>query len=448
MSQDLIDIFGELNCPLINDIDLDSLSLIDFARLLNWISLQLNFFSKTDSLVNLIKDESDLDSLRIELNSLLSELGSIHMNTSVDDVANRHMILHSLAGDLLAARANYVKKIDENLDVFTDRLNPKNDMQIINNCLSIPKTPNQTKDIKTYFQTVRQRLDKSPLKYQDEDSLLLPNNARLTTTQWAELKLLNEQLANEYALRREMLLRRADMTVGSFYWNREKTGDTDEKIIKQIYQEKRKGWSSKPQVTLSHALAARNSDCDSLINKRISVSHANCIIEAKQIGKANTGLQQRLQLHKFLIGAVPDRGGRPYEKPPPPKETFSQQQSQRENRGGRGGGNRGGRGGNRGGHDDNRRQQQTYNNTNQYNQNQNRYNDNYGGGRIQNAGWQQQQQQQQQGGYYQDNRNYDDQRGGNSYHHQHYRGGGRDGYHRGGGGGGYHRAGGRSGGRY
>lgn len=55
MSQDLIDIFGELNCPLINDIDLDSLSLIDFARLLNWISLQLNFFCKTDSLVNLIK---------------------------------------------------------------------------------------------------------------------------------------------------------------------------------------------------------------------------------------------------------------------------------------------------------------------------------------------------------------------------------------------------------
>ncbi|OTF75530.1 hypothetical protein BLA29_010764, partial [Euroglyphus maynei] len=179
MSQDLVDIFGELNCQPIKDIDLDGLSLIDFAH------------------------ESDADSLRIELNSLLSELGSIHNNTGIDIVASRHMILHSLAGDLLAARVNYVKKFDENLDVFTDKLNPKNDIQIINNCLSIPKASNQLKNIKTYFQTVRQRLDKSPLKYQDEDSLLLPNGGRLTKAQWAELKRLNEQLANEYALRRE-----------------------------------------------------------------------------------------------------------------------------------------------------------------------------------------------------------------------------------------------------
>ncbi|KAH9426044.1 Protein fam98a [Dermatophagoides pteronyssinus] len=426
MSHDLIDIFGELNYPSIKDIDLDNLSLIDFARLLNWISLQLNCFAKTDSIVNLIKDESELDSLRIELNSLFGELGSIHSNTSIDNVVNRHMILYSLAGDLLAARVNYVKKFDENLNVFTDKLNPKNDIQVINNCLSIPKSSNQLKNIKTYFQTVRQRLDKSPLKYQDEDSLLLPNGGRLTTAQWTELKNLNEQLANEYALRREMLLRRADMTIGSFSWNREKTDDTDEKIITQIYQEKRKGWSSKPQVTLSHSLAARNSDCDSLINKRISVSHASCIIEAKQIGKANIGLQQRLQLHKFLIGAVPDRGGRPYEQPPPPKETFSHQQSQRDNRGGRGGAHRGGRSPNRRSRSPNRRYQQNYNNSN-------RYNDNYGGGRIQNAGWQQQHQG---GGYYQD----DDQRGGGGYHPR----GGRGGYYRGGGG--YHR--GRGGGRY
>ena len=55
MSHDLIDIFGELNYPSIKDIDLDNLSLIDFSRLLNWISLQLNCFAKTDSIVNLIK---------------------------------------------------------------------------------------------------------------------------------------------------------------------------------------------------------------------------------------------------------------------------------------------------------------------------------------------------------------------------------------------------------
>lgn len=335
-----------------------------------------------------------------------------------------------------------------NDEIFSNNLNPKNDMKIIKNCLSIP---NECKDIKKYFDSIKQNFDKYLLKYY-EDSLLLPEHQKLSPQQWNKLTELNEKLANEYSIRRELLLRRADMTVSSFSWNEEKNREMDEQKIKVIYENFRKKWSNRPKVTLSHALAARNSDCDLLINKRISINHASCFIQTAKIGTANAGLQQRLQLHKYLIGAVPDRGGRPFEQPPPPKETFSQQQSQRENRGRGGGGYR---------NNNDRRQQQQQSNQNYHNQqprnntnyhqtqHYNRLPDNFSGGdRIQNAGWQQQDYYGGGGGYHQykdnyhhhqqsKNDNYRHKRGGRgggghqNYHHQQQRG------YYGGGGGGY-----------
>ena len=41
----------------------------------------------------------------------------------------------------------------------------------------------------------------------------------LSEVQWADLDKINEKLTQEYAMRREMLLKRADVTVRSFTWS-------------------------------------------------------------------------------------------------------------------------------------------------------------------------------------------------------------------------------------
>ena len=318
----------------------------------------------------IVLDVSDIGSLKIELNSLLAEVGSIHSDCfAIETINDRLQILHSLTGDLFAARINYVRNM--NNDIFSSELNPRKDLNIINNCLSIV---DNLKDIKTYFEKIHAKLMKNISKLNEEDSLLLPENKSLTSNQWAELKKLNEIFQNEYSIRRDMLLRRAYTTVNSFCWKEDKTRSVDEKQIKEIFNNARKKIPNIPCITLSHALAARSSDCASLINEVISTTHANCIIEVPTFGKANQGAQQRLQLHKFLIGSVPDRGGRPTEQPAPPKETFTQQRQQRESYANRG------RGGKR--HDN-------YRDSRTSDYHQQKYVPEHSN-KIQNAGWQQQ----------------------------------------------------------
>lgn len=342
-------------------------------------------------------DEKDIDSLKVELNSLLHELDSVYADSlRIHNVTDRLNILHCLAGDLFASRIDYIKNFDVNSEQ-SNELNPRKDLTIINNCLQIT---DDFGNIKTYFLKVKERLCKCFPRLNEEDSLLLPEGKQLSLEQWDELKKLNELLRDEYSLRRDLMLRRAQTTMNAFCWKQDSSREADEQHIKKIYSASSKKLSKVPSVTLSHSLAARNSDCKSLIHDMISTSHANCLISVPTFGKANQGAQQRLQLHKFLIGAVPDRGGRPDEQPAPPKETITQQR-QRETRGR--GGNRGAsnRGDYRGGGGAPRNNQQTY-----VPEHSNR---------IQNAGWQQ--------GGYNDRGGYHSNRRGNQEDYSQYEGG-------------------------
>ncbi|UXI19896.1 hypothetical protein NH340_JMT05839 [Sarcoptes scabiei] len=403
MVESVLDLLvNELECPVfalakIKPDNLANISLIDFSVIINWISIQLQFFARTDSIVHKINDENDIDAFLIELNSFLHELGSIYADSfDKTDSTMRLSILHSVSGDLLAARIRFLHKFNADINVSSEKLNFSNDIKIINKCLGISSN---LKDLKLYFQSVKEKLNQNLLKLQEEDSLLLPNKQKLSREQWKELKKINEKLMNEYAIRREMLLRRADLTINSFSWKEDKSRSVDEETIKNIYRENRKSWSVQPNITLSHSLASRSSDYDPLINKRITINHADCLIEPPKIGTANTGLQQRLQLHKFLIGAVPDRGGRPFEQAPLAKETFAQQQAQRDSRGR---GHRGGGGDGRGGQRQQYQQQHYQNQSQNYNQNKNFCDD-----RIQNVGWQRNDQGHQQQNWNDRNKNYD-----------------------------------------
>lgn len=255
----------------------------------------------------------------MELNSLFKEVGSIYSDSfSLTTTASERMLmLYSLSGDLLAARLNYTRN-QNGSESFSTELNPRKDLSLINGCLSITGNLNDTK---SYFQKIKEKLGTARI---EEDSLLLPGNKHLTSQQWAELKNLNDLFRRDYAIRREMLLRRADTTISSFGWKNDPSREIDQAVLNDLYQKCRERMSVPPRITLANALAARSSDCNSLINDVISTSHASCLIPNVS-GKANQGAQQQLQLHKFLMGSVPDRGGRVDDKPIPRKESFAQQ---------------------------------------------------------------------------------------------------------------------------
>ena len=81
-------------------------------------------------------------------------------------------------------------------------------------------------------------------------------SATLTAKQWSTLAKINKILYDDFRLRREMLLKRLDVTVQSFKWADRLKSKNDE--ITRVFETKRKELSVNPEVKLSDILAARD----------------------------------------------------------------------------------------------------------------------------------------------------------------------------------------------
>ena len=164
-----------------------------------------------------------------------------------------------------------------------------------------------------------------------EDSLLLPNQHILSLDQWKLLEQIEQQFINDYTIRREMLLKRCECTTASFCWKANgEIGNKEKQELEKVIEMLRKDINPKPNVSIVTALASRKSESIKLLNSFVSDTHLDCFIKSPlYYDKANRGTQQLLQLHKYIIDSVPDRGGRPNEQPIPHQETFSQQRQQR-----------------------------------------------------------------------------------------------------------------------
>ena len=186
--------------------------------------------------------------------------------------------------------------------------------------------------VETVFGAVKARITElcSDLPSDHVPSPLLTHE--LSPEQWAQLSDLNEVMADEYALRRQMLLRRLDVTVQSFKWSERAKTLLDR--IEAFYQPRRRPLTAASSVDVRDVAFAGD---DLLRVEKTS----------------NAGVRQGTQtaLTKIMIGKVPDRGGRPKDKRPPPAmprfraRTTGAPKPQRD-RGGRG---RGSGGGGRGG---------------------------------------------------------------------------------------------------
>lgn len=141
----------------------------------------------------------------------------------------------------------------------------------------------------------------------------------LTEKQWFALGKLHEQMQDHYRMRRETLIKRLDVTIQSFKWG-ERLKSMEDKIM-QVYQPRRRLMEAEPNVSLGHVLAAREDLA--IIDKTSGASV-----------RKNT----KSAVNRVMIGAVPDRGGRPEEQQPPPPEMPSWQKRTDGPQGGRGGG--------------------------------------------------------------------------------------------------------------
>uniref|UniRef100_A0A1I7ZHP8 Protein FAM98A n=1 Tax=Steinernema glaseri TaxID=37863 RepID=A0A1I7ZHP8_9BILA len=149
--------------------------------------------------------------------------------------------------------------------------------------------------------------------------------ATLDNKQWDLVNKINRDLSKEYALRRELLLKRLDVTVDSFTWS-EKGAHKKDEVLK-TYEEARSKINCNTEVEMSDLIAAKS---DLLFVDKTSSS----------------AVRARTQnpLRKFLLSENPaDRGGRTSEVVAPEPEVPSWK------KGGRGGGGgRNYRGGHRG----------------------------------------------------------------------------------------------------
>ncbi|XP_071154934.1 protein FAM98A-like isoform X1 [Mytilus edulis] len=324
-----------------------------FTELVSWLTDQIKSFTGLEEHVNPITSSEDSAEFVMELSGFLRELICPYnhlyeggpVTERVNSKENKLQLLDYLTSELATIRVLAVKKpgllkaADQNKPEDVKESDVAKHLKFMLMGLSFPKPPVNVTSFQLFSKVenkIKEILTKHPM--QVGKPLL---KARLSDMQWEQILKINNSLALEYQTRREMLLKRLDVTIQSFMW-----GDNAKKKqndIAAVYQPIRKLLMGKTAISVAQILAAR----DDLTR-----------LEKTSSGEARD--KTRCAINKVRIPKVPDRGGRAWELEPPPPEMPSfvkrvdQPQQQRpqsgynSGRGDRGRGDRE-RGGDRGG---------------------------------------------------------------------------------------------------
>ncbi|KAK7576011.1 hypothetical protein V9T40_012297 [Parthenolecanium corni] len=300
---------------------------IPYTQLVEWLTKELQFLYSLDEHVNAISSPDDSSSFLLELSSFLKEIGCSysfltggHVNQRLQSESNRILLLDYLLTELKSARMIHINKPDSSLQVKLNESSTATELKSILMTLNFPKPPENIPP-KALFSKVEEKLkeviSKLPISLYGEPLF----TGKLSDKQWHALDLYYKELLMEYRMRREMLLKRLDVTIQSFEWSdRLKAKSND---IKKSFCTIRSGLIVEPKVKLSDVLAARK---DLAILEKTS--------------SASVRRKTKSDVNEVIIGSVPDRGGRPYEQEPPPPEMPSWQQRNTGGPSGSGGGPR------------------------------------------------------------------------------------------------------------
>jgi hypothetical protein len=278
-----------------------------FSKILAWITSEMKVISKLDEGIKEIKNANDdLVSFHMDLSSLLKELGCSYsklnernVNERFNSTEQRLLVMTYLLSELQARRMIHVQQSQAE-PAQKESQNAKC-LREICQTLGLPKPP-VTIDTKELFAKIEQRLGQVQAMTKPTQISYKPLfSGVLSPKQWTELHSIQKELNQEYQLRREMLLKRLDVTIQSFHWSDRL--DSKKQAMSDTFRVHRSNLSEMPAVKLSNVLAART---DLLFNDKTSA--------------ASVREHTKSAVNDFLIGKVPDRGGRPDEAIPPPPE--------------------------------------------------------------------------------------------------------------------------------
>ncbi|RZF34699.1 hypothetical protein LSTR_LSTR002781 [Laodelphax striatellus] len=305
---------------------------VTYTKLVEWLSKELQVLCNLDEHVNQITCPEDSSSFLLEVSSFLKEVGCQYsclmegnVNERLHSKYNRILLLDFLITELQAARMALVVKPDlkNKMNITLKESATAADLKNILVALKFPKPPDNITPA-AIFSKVEDKL-KQVLATCPPELIGKPMmKAQLDDKDWHKLENVLSELEKEYILRREMLLKRLDVTIQSFQWSDRLK--SKENVIAQVYSQNRLKLTTRPAIDIADLLAARE---DLAIVEKTS----------------GASVRQKTQsaTNKVIIGRVPDRGGRPNEQEPPPPEMPSWQQ--RSAGGGAGGGFSGGGGG-------------------------------------------------------------------------------------------------------
>lgn len=299
----------------------------EFTKLCAWLVSELRVLCKLEENVQATNSPSEAEEFQLEVSGLLGEMNCPYPSLTSGDVTKRLLVeknclllLTYLISELEAARMLCVnappKKAQEGggSEVFQE-------LKGICIALGMSKPPANI----TMFQffsgiekKLKETLAKVPPNHVGKPLLKKP----MGPAHWEKIEAINQAIANEYEVRRKLLIKRLDVTVQSFGWSDRAKSQTDK--LAKVYQPKRSLLSPKGKVSVAHLLAARQD-----LSKILRTSSGS--IREKTACAIN----------KVLMGRVPDRGGRPNEIEPPPPEMPPWQKRQdgpQQQAGGRGGG--------------------------------------------------------------------------------------------------------------
>ncbi|XP_023244126.1 protein FAM98A-like [Centruroides sculpturatus] len=275
---------------------------IEYTQLVEWLSKELQSLCNLEDSVNSILDPEDSSSFLLEASSFLKELNCPYksltegpVNQRLDNEQQRLLLLDYLCTELQAARIISVQKNEKKTGMEIEiESNTASDLKTILDVFDV-NLPIENVNNQELFDSLEIKV-KECLSRINKDSLSISLlNDELTRDQWSKLQDLQEELHKEFYTRREMLLKRLDVTVQSCKWGERLKGKEDQ--IEKVFFPLRKPLCIEPSVHISDVLIARE-DCTTI----------------QKTSSTEVTKNAKNQVYKHMIGFVPDRGGRPEEQ--------------------------------------------------------------------------------------------------------------------------------------
>ncbi|CAL4109451.1 unnamed protein product, partial [Meganyctiphanes norvegica] len=310
---------------------------INYTAVIAWVAGELRVLAGLEENVSAITNPDDHSSFLMELSSFLKEIGCPYktltegtVNTRLGTKELRLLLVDYLLGELQAQRMITHAKPDDSLKVEMRESEQAKDLKVLLVALGFPKPPSNI-TAPQLFAKVQQKLNDVKTK---AHSSLIGNalfNGVLSEKQWMMLGQMQQEMQAEYRMRRQMMIKRLDVTVQSF---------------QVLYKYKFTGTKLHKKFYFSQDRAIMGTIRDLVRSREF---HGN----RKELISIFVRKKNHFFLFKIIIGRVPDRGGRTDEMnaPPPEMPSWAQRTPGGGGRGGRGGSGFQGGGGGRGGYD-------------------------------------------------------------------------------------------------